>query len=64
VRQLALNGVSETEIMKLCGMKTRNILTRYDIVDESRLVQAVEKLNGRAEPERQVQPLTSTVQAQ
>jgi integrase len=59
VRNLKRAGVSETEIMKLVGLKTRSIFTRYDIVDESRLLEAADRLSAlyEATPERQILPL-------
>jgi len=35
--------VSEGEIMKLCGWKTRAIFDRYNIIDEADLAEAVAK---------------------
>jgi hypothetical protein len=34
-------GVSEGEIMKLCGWKTRDMFDRYNIIDASDLSRAV-----------------------
>lgn len=34
-------GVSEGEIMKLCGWKTRDMFDRYNIIDASELSRAV-----------------------
>ncbi len=36
-------GVSEGEIMKLCGWKTRAMFDRYNIIDEADLASAVAK---------------------
>jgi len=36
-------GVSEDEIMKLCGWKTRAMFDRYNIIDEADLASAVAK---------------------
>ena len=36
-------GVSEGEIMKLCGWKTRAMFDRYNIIDEADLAEAVAK---------------------
>ncbi len=41
-------GVSEGEIMKLCGWRTRAMFDRYNIIDEADLVAAVAKrFNGK-----------------
>jgi len=41
-------GVSEGEIMKLCGWKTRAMFDRYNIIDEADVAEAVAKrLNGK-----------------
>ena len=44
-------GVSEGEIMKLCGWKTRAMFDRYNIIDEADLAAAVAKrlrtINGK-----------------
>src|SRR5436309_1523588 len=39
-------GVSEGEIMKLCGWKTRAMFDRYNIIDEADLASAVVVKNG------------------
>jgi hypothetical protein len=39
-------GVSEGEIMKLCGWKTRAMFDRYNIIDEADLWRAVAKRFG------------------
>jgi hypothetical protein len=40
--------VSEGEIMKLCGWKTRDMFDRYNIIDSSDLSRAVaQRLNGK-----------------
>ncbi|SRR6266566_582956 len=36
-------GVSEGEIMKLCGWKTRAMFDRYNVIDEAHLASAVGK---------------------
>lgn len=41
-------GVSEGEIMKLCGWRTRSIFDRYNIIDEADLAAAVAKRFGNA----------------
>jgi integrase len=41
-------GVSEGEIMKLCGWRTRAMFDRYNIIDEADLAAAVAKrFNGK-----------------
>ncbi len=42
-RDFRRQGVSEGEIMKLCGWKTRSMFDRYNIIDEADLAQAVAK---------------------
>ena len=42
-RDLRRAGVSEGEIMKLCGWKTRAMFDRYNIIDEQDLARAVAK---------------------
>ncbi len=42
-RDFRRRGVSEGEIMKLCGWKTRAMFDRYNIIDEADLAQAVAK---------------------
>ena len=42
-RDFRRRGVSEGEIMKLCGWKTRSMFDRYDIIDEADLAAAVAK---------------------
>jgi len=39
-------GVSEGEIMKLCGWKTRAMFDRYNVIDEADLAEAVAKRFG------------------
>ena len=47
-RDFRRQGVSEGEIMKLCGWKTRAMFDRYNIIDEADLAQAVAKrFNGK-----------------
>jgi hypothetical protein len=41
VRDFRRRGVSEGEIMKLCGWKTRAVFDRYNIIDEADLAEAV-----------------------
>ena len=42
-RDLRRAGVSEGEIMRLCGWKTRAMFDRYNIIDEADLAAAVAK---------------------
>jgi len=42
-RDFRRRGVSEGEIMKLCGWKTRAMFDRYNIIDEADLAEAVAK---------------------
>jgi integrase len=42
-RDFRRQGVSEGEIMRLCGWKTRAMFDRYNIIDEADLAQAVAK---------------------
>jgi integrase len=42
-RDFRRQGVSEGEIMKLCGWKTRAMFDRYNIIDETDLAEAVAK---------------------
>jgi len=42
-RDLRRAGVSEGEIMRLCGWKTRSMFDRYNIIDEQDLAAAVAK---------------------
>src|SRR2546429_1769496 len=42
-RDFRRRGVSEGEIMKLCGWKTRTMFDRYNIIDEADLAEAVAK---------------------
>lgn len=48
-RDLRRAGVSEGEIMRLCGWKTRSMFDRYNIIDEQDLAQAVARrfANGK-----------------
>jgi integrase len=40
-RDFRKQGVTEGEIMKLCGWKTRAMFDRYNIIDEADLAEAV-----------------------
>jgi len=47
-RDLRRAGVSEGEIMRLCGWRTRSMFDRYNIIDEEDLARAVAKrFNGK-----------------
>jgi len=47
-RDLRRAGVSEGEVMKLCGWRTRSMFDRYNIIDEQDLARAVAKrFNGK-----------------
>lgn len=46
-RNLRRLGVGETTIMRIGGWKTRSVFDRYNIVDESDLADAAEKLNQK-----------------
>lgn len=47
-RDFRRRGVSEGEIMRLCGWRTRAMFDRYNIIDEADLAQAVAKrFNGK-----------------
>ena len=47
-RDLRRAGVSEGEIMKLCGWRTRSMFDRYNIIDEQDLARAVaRRFNGK-----------------
>ena len=39
-------GVSEGEVMKLCGWETRSMFDRYNVIDEQDLARAVAKRFG------------------
>ena len=43
-------GVSEGEIMKLCGWETRSMFDRYDLIDEADLARAVAKRFANGAP--------------
>jgi len=46
-RDMRRAGLSEGELMKLCGWKTRAMFDRYNIIDEADLASAVAKINGK-----------------
>jgi hypothetical protein len=43
-------GISEGEIMKLCGWETRSMFDRYNVIDEADLAPAVAKPLGNGTP--------------
>jgi len=45
-RDFSRAGVSEAEIMALCGWQTREMFERYNVVGEARLSEAVGKRYG------------------
>jgi len=59
-RAMRLAGLSEGEIMKLCGWKTRAMFDRYNIIDEADLASAVAKLsNGTVAAQSKGSPVAS-----
>ena len=53
-------GLSEGEMMKLCGWKTRAMFDRYNIIDEADLASAVAKLsNGTVAAQSEGSPVAS-----
>ena len=64
VRNLSRLGISQNEIMRLVGLKTDSIFRRYDIIDESRLEAAAEKIDTLgAMPEKGAIALASAQKA-
>jgi integrase len=57
-------GVSEGEIMQLCGWRTRAMFDRYNIIDEADLAAAVAKrygqVVGKSEPSTEGKPSVSS----
>ena len=54
-------SVSEGEIMKLCGWRTRSMFDRYNIIDEADLARAVAKRFGANDTvKRQSAPSTES----
>jgi len=49
-------GVSEGEIMRLCGWETRSMFDRYNVIDEADLAQAVAKRFGNGKPAANTPP--------
>jgi len=59
-RAMRRAGLSEGEIMKLCGWKTRAMFDRYNIIDEADLASAVAKLsNGTVAAQSEGSPVAS-----
>jgi integrase len=52
-------GVSEGEIMKLCGWQTRSMFDRYNIIDEADLAAAVAKRFGNGKQAANIEPSTA-----
>jgi integrase len=61
-RNMRRAGLSESDIMELCGWETREMFKRYAIKDEPALAAAVAKLAAAA-PDRQVLPMKRKVAA-
>jgi hypothetical protein len=53
-------GVSEGEIMKLCGWRTRAMFDRYNVIDEQDLAAAVAKRFANDTVKRQSSPSTGS----
>ncbi len=51
-------GVSEGEVMKLCGWETRSMFDRYNIIDEADLAAAVAKRFGNGQQAANTEPTT------
>ena len=59
-RAMRRAGLSEGEIMKLCGWRTRAMFDRYNIIDEADLASAVAKLsNGTVAAQSEGSPVAS-----
>jgi integrase len=56
VRDFRRAGVSEGEIMKLCGWQTRSMFDRYNIIDEADLAAAVAKWFGNGKQTADMKP--------
>ena len=55
-RDFRRSGVSEGEIMRLCGWKTRDMFDRYNIIDASDLSRAVaQRFNGKVTARKTVE---------
>jgi len=53
-------GVSEGEIMRLCGWETRSMFDRYNIIDEADLAAALAKLFGNGKQTANIKPSALT----
>jgi hypothetical protein len=66
IRNLDRAGISQGIALKTCGRKTASIYQRYNIVNESDMLAAMEKqhdyLTAQAEEEAKRQPVTMTLQ--
>jgi hypothetical protein len=58
VRDFRRAGVSEGEIMNLCGWRTRSMFDRYNIIDEADLAAAVAKQFGNGKQAANIEPST------
>lgn len=56
VRDFRRAGVSEGEIMKLCGWRTRSMFDRYNIIDEADLAAAVARRFGNGKKTADIKP--------
>lgn len=52
-------GVSEGEIMKLCGWETRSMFDRYNVIDEPDLARAVARRFANGTPSPRPEPPAS-----
>ncbi len=49
-------GLSEGQIMRLCGWRTRSMFDRYNVIDERDLAQAVAKRFGKTPAQSESSP--------
>src|SRR2546422_9354906 len=52
-------GVSEGEVMRLCGWETRSMFDRYNIIDEADLAAAVAKRFGNGKQAANIEASTA-----